>query len=234
MEHGPTRAIRAGEQTKYHLAQSEPGGGCAVVGGGSSVTDLCSVTQGLSLKTLVECRARFHAGSGRLVLPVLTSSSSTTFQALKVLSPKPVPGEAGGGRRQVESPDRTTPSSFFFFFFFFSFFFFFFFGPGSEMDGDWQGAPEETHLPKQHPLPLGYHLAKGKEDVVLTSTAADFLVAVQHLSVPAVCAPAGNVTSSSTGYVYRPLRNGTCPVSCSARWPPRVSATDSLSFVFIG
>lgn len=109
--------------------------------------------EGLSLKTLVECRARFHAGSGRLVLPVLTSSSSTTFQALKVLSPKPV--------------------------------------PGSEMDGDWQGAPEETHLPKQHPLPLGYHLAKGKEDVVLTSTAADFLVAVQHLSVPAVCAPAG-------------------------------------------
>lgn len=51
--------------------------------------------------------------------------------------------------------------------------------------------PEEVSLPSQNPWLMGYHLAKGKEEIVLTSTAADALVASQHLSIPALCTPAG-------------------------------------------
>lgn len=49
----------------------------------------------------------------------------------------------------------------------------------------------EHTVPKEHPWLLGYHLARGKDEVVLTSTAADMLVALQSLSVPVLCLPCG-------------------------------------------
>jgi hypothetical protein len=50
---------------------------------------------------------------------------------------------------------------------------------------------EEKNLPKHQPWLLGYHLAKGKDEVILTSTAADTLTALDCLAVPAVCLPSG-------------------------------------------
>ncbi|XP_046460713.1 twinkle mtDNA helicase-like [Daphnia pulex] len=49
----------------------------------------------------------------------------------------------------------------------------------------------EKNLPKQHPWLLGYHLAKGRDEVILTATAADTLTALDCLAVPAVCLPSG-------------------------------------------
>ena len=61
--------------------------------------------------------------------------------------------------------------------------------PGMEADNNL--LLEETTLPSQNPWLMGYHLVKGKEEIVLASTAADALVATQHLSIPALCTPAG-------------------------------------------
>jgi len=50
----------------------------------------------------------------------------------------------------------------------------------------------ERSIPAIHPWLLGYHLIKSKEtEVVLTSSAADALIALQNLSVPVLCLPAG-------------------------------------------
>ncbi|XP_057372006.1 twinkle mtDNA helicase-like [Daphnia carinata] len=50
---------------------------------------------------------------------------------------------------------------------------------------------EEKNIPKQHPWLLGYHLAKNKDEVIVTATAADTLTALDCLAVPAVCLPSG-------------------------------------------
>jgi hypothetical protein len=50
---------------------------------------------------------------------------------------------------------------------------------------------EEKNFPKQYPWLLGYHLAKGRDEVILTATAADTLTALNCLAVPAVCLPSG-------------------------------------------
>ena len=52
--------------------------------------------------------------------------------------------------------------------------------------------PVEINYPKIHPWLLGYNLVKEKEEVVLTSSAADMLTVMQHLSVPVLCTPLGN------------------------------------------
>ena len=50
---------------------------------------------------------------------------------------------------------------------------------------------EERNFPKQYPWLLGYHLARGKEEVILTATAADTLTALDSLAIPTLCLPSG-------------------------------------------
>lgn len=50
---------------------------------------------------------------------------------------------------------------------------------------------EERNLPHEHPWLLGYHLANGKDEIILTATAADTLAALDCLAVPALCLPSG-------------------------------------------
>lgn len=54
---------------------------------------------------------------------------------------------------------------------------------------------EERNIPKQHPWLLGYHLAKGRDEVIVTASAADTLTALDCLAVPAVCLPSGNIAT---------------------------------------
>ncbi|KAI9561434.1 hypothetical protein GHT06_012391 [Daphnia sinensis] len=61
--------------------------------------------------------------------------------------------------------------------------------PGAELDEHYR--IEERNIPQQHPWLLGYHLAKNKDEVILTATAADTLTALDCLAVPAVCLPSG-------------------------------------------
>lgn len=68
----------------------------------------------------------------------------------------------------------------------------------------------EVVIPEENPWLLGFHLAKGEEEVLLTSTAADALVARQHLSVPTMCLPIGilwNLISSDARWLLLPLMN---------------------------
>jgi hypothetical protein len=74
--------------------------------------------------------------------------------------------------------------------------------------------PVELNYPKIHPWLLGYNLVKDKEEVVLTSSAADMLTVMQHLSVPVLCTPLGN-------FKFFSLKSKHVQPMCqsAARWP---------------
>ncbi len=74
--------------------------------------------------------------------------------------------------------------------------------------------PVEINYPKIHPWLLGYNLVKEKEEVVLTSSAADMLTVMQHLSVPVLCTPLGNLK-----FFSRESKHFQSMCQSAARWP---------------
>ncbi len=52
---------------------------------------------------------------------------------------------------------------------------------------------EEITVPALQPWLLGYDLTQSKDEIVLTSSAADTLIAIQNLPVPALCLPSGEM-----------------------------------------
>lgn len=55
--------------------------------------------------------------------------------------------------------------------------------------------PDEINIPQGHPWLLGYNLYNNKDHAVLTSSAADALIASQHLPATILCLPAGMKSS---------------------------------------